>query len=198
MKYYLVEPTYKKSLIEYTVFRREDEEGNTLFLRREVGWRWGSFIFEVPETDEEVKNYILETGCDDEYEWMQDYGFMIQNEAGEYVPDPSMTRAEMLTQVLLPSENEEFVDITEDYGDAELLESWDGCWTYWTLNSNDRDIDLEEEEIVGEEAQDAYYEDGDEGVEDLGWEFVDTLFELQCNPKITQCDKNGKPLEDAA
>jgi hypothetical protein len=202
MKYYLVEPTYKKSLVEYTVFKREDEDGNKFWLRSEVGWRWGSFIFTVPETDEEIMTYIRETaGCDDEYEWMEDYGFMIDNGAGEDVPDPSMTLAEMLTQVLLPSEDEEFVDITEDYGDAEILEFWDGCWQYWQISqqfSHQEVLEGEEIDEMLEEIEEAYREEYEEGVEALGWEFVDTFFELQCNPKITPCDKNGKPLEDAA
>ena len=58
MKYYRIEPTHKKSVIENTIFRRKDENGNYIFLKRELGWRWGSFLFSVPETEDEINNYI--------------------------------------------------------------------------------------------------------------------------------------------
>ena len=53
MKYYVIEPSYKKSVIEYTLFKRQ-VEGDMQFLRKELGWRWGSFGVAVPETEEEA------------------------------------------------------------------------------------------------------------------------------------------------
>ena len=48
MKYYRMEPTMKKSVIEYDTFSRIDENGKRILLHREVGWRWGSWLISVP------------------------------------------------------------------------------------------------------------------------------------------------------
>ena len=37
MKYYIVEPTYKKSFIEYTAFSRVGVDGERLHLTKELG-----------------------------------------------------------------------------------------------------------------------------------------------------------------
>ena len=63
MKYYRIEPTYKKSVVEWTIFRRE-YNGTNQFLRKELGWRWGSFVIEVPDTDEEKLEWAKEKGYD--------------------------------------------------------------------------------------------------------------------------------------
>ena len=39
MKYYRLEPSVKKSVIEWHSFKRKDADGNTIFLRKELGWR---------------------------------------------------------------------------------------------------------------------------------------------------------------
>ena len=57
MKYYKLEPSVKKSVIEWHSFKRKDADGNTIFLRKELGWRYGSWLISVPETDEEIKEY---------------------------------------------------------------------------------------------------------------------------------------------
>ncbi len=54
MKHYLMEPKYKKSVAEYDVFQKEID-GVTYRVVKEEVYRWGSWIVNVPSTDEEIK-----------------------------------------------------------------------------------------------------------------------------------------------
>lgn len=201
MKHYLVEPTYKKSVIEFTIFKRKNEEGKDIFLRKELGWRWGSWLFSVPETEDEALAYLKSKGFEGEdgiLHWAEDYGYTITDDNGNEILDPDTTLIELLQNQLLPSESEEFVDITEDYEDAEMLEAFDGCWEFWDVYSHQVELDEDDQEAIMEEASEAYNEEYEEGVEALGWEYVDTYFELQCNPKITPCHSDGTLIEGEA
>jgi hypothetical protein len=189
MKYYRIEPTHKKSVIENTIFRRKDENGNYIFLKKELGWRWGSFLFSVPETEEEINDYIKEQGCETFLEWASDNGFedLIESE----------TNTEIIANKFLPSESDEFVDVTEDYPNATLLDAWDGCWEDWIAYSFKTELSYDEKESMAEKASAAYDENNEEGVEELGWEYIDTTFEIQCGVSITSCDEGGNVLENA-
>lgn len=187
MKYYRLEPSYKKSVVEIAIWKRTDENGNAIFLRKELGWRWGSFLISVPETDEEKLEFAQSKSEDFESveQMMEDwYG---------YTEEDGMT----LEDVLLPDTEDEFVDITEDYDHAEMLECWDGCWEDWTVTSHTVEIDEEQADIWREEAEEIYQEEYEEGVETLGWEFIDTIFEMHCSPVLTECDEYGRDPEDA-
>ena len=183
MKYYRVEPTYKKSVVEIAVFRRKDEDGNNCFLRKELGWRWGSFLFSVPETEEEIKEFLEANG---QYDSLQEYL------ADHYGHEDIITEDTQLEEYLLPDPEADSVDITEDFPDAEMLDCWDGCWEYWSATRYPEDYTEEEQEELIEEIEEAYGEMYEEGVEELGWEFIDTYFEMHCQPEITQCDEYGK------
>lgn len=197
MKHYLVEPTWKKSVVEYEIFKRKDEDGNTIFLRKELGWRWGSFMVSVPETEEEALEWVKNQGYETLKDWAGDYGHLeYDDETGEYIEDPETSYLEMIVGQSLPNETDEFVDITEDY-DMEMIECWDGCWEDWDVYCYQTEIDELQKEEWLEEAIAAWEEDYQEGVEELGWEYVDNMFEMQCSPKITPCTENGKPLEEA-
>jgi hypothetical protein len=100
----------------------------------------------------------------------------------------------MIASQALPNETDDFVDITEDY-EMEMLDCWDGCWEDWSVTSYVTEIDDEQRDLWVEEAEAAWDEDYQEGVEELGWEFVDNMFEMQCSPKIILCDENGHDLE---
>ena len=64
MKHYKLEPTYKKSLVELYTFKRplsdlvEGHENRNAILVKEIGWRWGDFTIDVPETEAEVKEWL--------------------------------------------------------------------------------------------------------------------------------------------
>ena len=195
MKHYLLEPTYKKSVLEFDLFKRKEEDGTWTYLRKELGWRWGAFMFSVPETEEEVMEYLKNQGYENALDWALDYGHTVTDENGEEVLDGDI--AELIASQLTPSEDDSFVDITEDY-DMEMLYCDDGCWETWDIyNYQNEDIlDDEEKESLIEEVQEAWEEEYQEGVEDLGWEYVDNYFEMHCNPKITPCDENGKTEEE--
>jgi len=183
MKYYRLEPSVKKSVIEWHTFKRKDADGNTIFLRKELGWRYGAWLISVPETDEEIKEYLSDKG---EYESFQEYL------ADYYGEDDIITEETKLEDYLLPKIDEDFIDISEDYEDAEMLETWDGCWEDWSLVGAElHEIDEEQQEQWIEDATAAYDEDYEDGVEDLGWEFIDCFYEMHCHPEITPCDKNG-------
>jgi len=193
MKYFLLEPTYKKSTVEKTFFRRElepltgnpEDAGKWAYVTKELGWRWGSFLISVPETEEEVLEFVKSSGYDDVLSWAIDHGESITQGDEEVLP-PNFS----LYNYLVPSEDAEYVDVTEDYPEAEMYECWDGCWEDWEVSSTGTTPDVDIEEI-----EEAFNEDYEEGVEELGWTFVDSAFELHCNPKITPCDENGQVFE---
>jgi hypothetical protein len=189
MKYYRIEPTHKKSVIENTIFRRKDENGNYIFLKRELGWRWGSFLFSVPETEDEINNYINDQGYETFLEWASDNGFedLIESE----------TYAGIIVKKLLPSESDEFVDVTEDYPNATMMDAWDGIWEDWIAYSFKTELSYDEKESMTEEASEAFYENNEEGVEELGWEYIDSTFEIQCPVSIQPCDEDDSVLENA-
>ena len=192
MKHFLIEPTYKKSLIEKTLYRRNDEEGNIIFLEKELGWRWGSFMISVPENKEEVLEFIKDEGYagdDAILNWASNYGYAIWD-GEEYLLDPDMTLLEMIREQMLPNELDDFVDITEDYAHAQMLDFSDSCWGYWSVHSQAK-LTEEEQDAFIQEAEAAEDDEYEAGVENLGWEYVDTYFELQCSPKITECDEMG-------
>ena len=200
MKHYLIEPTYKKSLVEFTLFKRKNEEGKDIFLRKELGWRWGSFMISVPDTEEEAMEYLASEGYEGEdafLNWAMDFGFTVADATTDVIEPPEESMFELIEQQLLPVETDEFVDIIEDYHHAEFIDAWDGCGEYWYVDSYLVELDEDEKEALVEEAEEAYEEMHEEGVESLGWEFVDTYFELHCSPKITPCDEHGKIFEES-
>src|SRR6056300_1124345 len=111
MKHYLLEPTYKKSVIEWTIFRRMDENNKPIFLRKELGWRWGSWLISVPETEEEAMEYIKSQDYDNALDWAYDYGYTVTDDNGDEVLDPDTSLVDMVATQLLPNEEDESVDI---------------------------------------------------------------------------------------
>ena len=194
MKHYRVEPTWKKSVVEWTLFQRKDENGIVENLRKELGWRWGSWMVSIPETQEELDKWVEDHPNYETIEdWAYDYGHADMDDDENITIDGDIF--EILEQQLLPSEDDESVDITEDY-DMEMIETWDGCWEYFHVDSWRKEIPEDEAEALVEEAEAAYEENYEEGIEELGWEYVDTYFEMHCSPRITECDENGNVEEE--
>lgn len=201
MKYFRLEPTYKKSVIEWTIFTRKNEEDKDIFLRKELGWRWGTWLISVPDTEEEALEYIESKGYkgnDAVFEWASDHGHTVLDDNDNEILDPDASVVDMVTWQMLPSEEDEFVDITEDYEDAEMLECWDGCWEFWHIDSYQVELDEDTKQAWVEEAIEVYTEDHEEGVENIGWAFLETSFEFHCPPNLIPCDEQGTPLEDVA
>jgi hypothetical protein len=191
MKHFRIEPTYKKSVIEFTVFRRpleeltgnDEDKGKFAYLRKELGWRWGSFMISVSDIEEEIAEFLEERGS---YESVAEY---LADYHGE---EDIIVESTTLQEYLLPSEDDEFVDLTEDY-DAEMLDCWDGCWEDWGITTNGPE--LEDTDDMIEEIEEAYSEEYEEGVEALGWQFLDNFYEIHCNVTVTPCDEYGEVEE---
>lgn len=191
MKYYRIEPTYKKSVVEFTYFRRpleeltnnEEDKGKFAFAHKELGWRWGSFMISVPDTPEEIKEFLEERGG---YDSVQEYLADYHGEEDIIVSDTT------LQEYLLPNTEDDFVDLTEDY-DAEMIDCWDGCWEDWSIRTNGPK--LEDVDEMLEEIEQAYDEEYEEGVEELGWEFLDNQFEIQSSVTVVECDEHGNVEE---
>ena len=191
MKHFRIEPTYKKSVIELTVFRRplddltgnEEDKGKFAYLRKELGWRWGSFRIDVPETEEEIAEFLEERGgYDSVAEYLADY----------YGEEDIIVESTTLDEYLLPNTEDDFVDLTEDY-DAEMIDCWDGCWEDWDIVTGGPKLsDVDE---MMEEIEEAYNEEYEEGVEALGWQFMDNSFEIHCNVTVTPCNEYGEVEE---
>lgn len=191
MKHFRIEPTYKKSVIELSTFRRpleeltgnDEDKGKFAYLRKELGWRWGSFMISVPDTEEEIKEFLEERGS---YESVAEYL------ADYYGDEDIIVESTTLQEYLLPSEDDDFVDLTEDY-DAEMLDCWDGCWEDWDIITNGPKL-ADVDEMI-EEIEEAYSEEYEEGVEALGWQFIDNFFEIHCNVTVTPCNEHGEVEE---
>ena len=204
MKYFKIEPTYKKSLVEFTIFTRpmsdfrEDAEKNQhARLIKELGWRSGDFLVAVPETDEEVTEWLKHQhpDCESFYDLAVDYGLTeLDEETGEEVLPSDKTVSELIEQLLLPDLEDDYIMLTEDYPDAEMQSTWDGCWEDWSVYSNGERLEGEDIEAMIEEVEEAYGEEYEEGVEELGWSFQDCEFELHCKPMITQVNEDGEPI----
>ena len=65
MKYYLLEPKFKKSLIECEWYERKD--GAKILMQ--TTWRTGSFKLNVPETNEEIKELLGSAYDEDDVEY---------------------------------------------------------------------------------------------------------------------------------
>ena len=192
MKYYKLEPTYKKSLIELYSFKRplsdfvEGHENRNAILVKEIGWRWGDFTIEVPETQDEVNEW-LEYNHEDAYETFEefivDYGLEVEGKSIQ----------EVMEGLLLPDLNDDCILISEDYPHAQMNSTWDGCWEDWDIRVFGEEVEIPVEELI-EAADEAYAEEYEEGVEALGWEFLDCEYEMHCKPMITPIDENGEEI----
>ncbi len=173
MKYYRVEPTMKKSVVETEIFAREDG----LRLSLEVGWRWGEFVIHVPETDEELQP------------WLDNWGITKE----EYDEDPD-------SYPLIPDPDEDDMIELEDWR-HEMLSTWDGCWEdfdvyapyNWDkeLNEDDKENILE---FLREEGSTALWEEYDEGHVMNGWDSIDCKSVIYNGYTIVECDEIGNPL----
>jgi hypothetical protein len=139
-----VEPDYKKSFNEHTMFRRKLEENSYVSIEFVVNWRWGSGWIEVPETEEELKEWVDRFGDNFGYTYEDIPDFTIEN----FLPEPG----------------EECVEL--DGYDFDLNEAWDGCAEDWYVYGPSSMTEEEKEELL-EEVQEAYQEDYDEGVSAL-------------------------------
>ena len=168
MKQYKVTPQHKKSVVETEVYRKKGIY-EWIYAGKELVWRGGEFIISVPETDEEITQWV---------ETMNKNGL-------------SWTRP-MVTQMLLdglnpflPSEDDTFVEL-DDY-DFEMVSTYDGCSEDWNIEGIDDDAKCE---LLIEQITEGYNESYDEWMQDNDWEFVSQTTEFHCTPSIDEMLNN--------
>ena len=67
MKHYLIEPKWKKSVIEISYYEKVID-GITVYATHEEGYRWGSFVVHV-ESDDELPD------PEDDAFWLENYDY---------------------------------------------------------------------------------------------------------------------------
>lgn len=203
MKYFVMEPTYKKSIQEETVFKKE-VDGNTFWATLDVGWRWGSWLVRVPETEEEILSFANERFGDHYGAHSELYYPTIQSVYEDYVSGDCEESDEQIIELIdlfTPDTSEActFHEVS-DY-DNDMIETWDGCWEDWSIRqklSEDDDGYLDEDEldIMLEEIEEGWNEDGYESIEQMDFEDVGCEFYINCPVTLKPCDENGKVFDE--
>lgn len=171
MKSYIIEPIYKKSIVEYTRFIKDD-----LILIREDGWRWGSYVITLPSTEEEFQEWYTNAGFDSLEEVMETYSSVFEDE----------TIADKYLAICGPNPDDESHDL-DDY-ECDLIETNDGCWGSWSIDTrNGLELDEDEKDALIEEIEELYSEGYIEALEAEGWANVYSWTEIQCPITIKEC-----------
>lgn len=209
MKYLRMEPARKKSVIEDTVFQYDingghRDGGNTVWVTMETGWRWGTWLVSVPETEEEIiefANFKIDGDAKGD-----PYYKNLQEVYDDYCCDESEESDEQVIELIdnfTPSTSEscDFHEIA-DY-DAEMLETWDGCWVDFSVRQfrnegDDGYLSEEELEAFRENVEEAWDENGYEGIENLDFIENGSDTNIHCPITLTPCDENGNVSVDAA
>lgn len=180
MKIYRLEPTLKKSVVEYDIFRKDD-----IWVRKEIGWRWGEFDIFVPETEEE----LIQWG-NDRVGSAEPYYENLQQLLDDYGEEDM----EGMLGHTIPTENHEFHELS-DY-EYEMNSTWDGCWEDWVFTSGVDKLSEEEQEALLEELQEKYLEDYEDGLAELGFEYMDSYTDIHCPVTLVEVDEDRNPIEN--
>lgn len=165
MKYYSITPTVKKSVLEFESFRKEDKVNTGwIWATKELGWRTGTFYINVPETDDEID------------EWVKGREDVTREDIDEMLKEGH--------NPFLPTDKMDFIDL-QDY-DYEMDTTWDGCWETWEVVAYRMSDDEREE--VQEALEEGYDEDGWDYLEENNWESIDCYFEIHCPVVIEEID----------
>jgi len=176
MKYVKVEPQFKKCVTDTTTWKKVIE-GETAYLTKCETYRGGSFLINVPETPEEIKECLA-------------YRDMTLSEAYEYFGEDFD-----LNELWLPNPDEDWVEMG-DY-QAELLDMYDGCATDWNLILSDDIMSEEDQEELLDKLEMVYDEEHDLGIAEEGWEECDCVQEIHCELTLSECDEYGNVLEES-
>lgn len=173
MKYYLIEPQFKKCVTDLSTWKKEFEDGTVCWLTKEELYRSGSFVVRYPETDDEILEELQDRDIDSLEDFYEFYG-----------------EDAKLEELWLPDAEEEWFEM-EDYH-AEMLEMWDGCATDWNLQVVRGDMTEEEKEDLLEQLENLYAEEFDCGIESDGWEHKGCHQQIHCALSINECDEHGE------
>ena len=170
MKHYLLEPEYKKSVAEYDVFEKTID-GHTYRVVHEEVFRSGSWIIHVPETEEEINEWLKDRGEDrEDYDSVDDMQFA-------------------------PPTDEDFHELN-DYPNHEFLEMWDGCSGDWYLQDPKGEVDEDRAEEIIDMVTELWDDGYHENLEANGWESVDCFQQIHCEVTLTECDDSGYVFDE--
>ena len=173
MKHYLMEPKNKKACAEYDIFQKEID-GVTYCVVKEEVYRWGSWILHVPDTKQEIAD------------WLEDMGETMESMIDCYESVDKFP--------FVPDSSDDFIELA-DY-DAEFVEMWDGCSCDWYLQDPKGEIPEDKSEEIIDLVQDIFSENYHEGLEDEGWENVDCFQQIHSEVTLKECDDTGSVSEE--
>ena len=176
MKYYRLEPTYKKSVVEQTLYYKDG-----VYANFEEGYRWGQFIIYIPETEQEFEDWTSRFGKS-----LEDY---------EHVFSDDNIKDKYLA---ICGPDLECDYLTLEGLDHDMIELSDGCWSSWHVQTEPLGSSEEGEPLLPEEEEDLIdylselYDEGyGESVENAGWKVMDNWTEIQSTVTMVPCDVNG-------
>ena len=172
MKYYLLEPKEKKSVVEYQTFSKEINESK-IYAIREEGYRGGSWIIHVPETDEEIDLRLEELD-------------MTRDDIVAYYGEDINSMGE---KFFLPDPDEDYHELN-DY-DFEMIQMYDGCWADWKIVATLDTMCEEDQDDLLVKVEELWAEDYDFALTDDGWSDDGTTTEVQCEILLRECDESG-------
>jgi len=187
MKQYLMQPTHKKCVLEFEAYTKVIDGIKTI-ATKETGYRSGSWIIYVPETEEELRDWCRNVHDMSLEDMMED---MMEDIDGDTTILPPFD--------FMPNDEMSYIDV-DDY-DNEMLEAYDGCWTEWQVRqyaneSNPSFPMMSEEELeeLREEIEDREAVDDESaylGIEEDGWETDGFYCEIHCTVTLVECDDMG-------
>jgi hypothetical protein len=180
MKTYKIEPTYKKSVCEVTLWRKSSDLADPdnysgPEIKLECWWRWAEWIIQIPETDEEIQRFLQGERFQTLDEYLHYHG------------------AETIEDVILPDEEDDEHLLQSE---AECNYCFDGQGEEIKIERR-RNSDLNEEELLRMESEvtRVFAEDHIEGLEELGWEEYSTAYEVYCSVTVELLEDEDKKLK---
>jgi hypothetical protein len=177
MKYFKLEPTLKKSIVELTVCEQELPDGVAIRAEHEQGWRSGTFIISVPETAEEVDQWLADHGYD-----IEDFGMDIG----------------AVRDFAKPASDSEYYELDDYDYVIEALE--DSCWSDWNIEvqsaSDTKMTAVSTDDDIAAVIAAAWEEQEFDGVEALGYTQGESRYEITSTITLTECDEDGNILGD--
>lgn len=177
MKYFKLEPTLKKSIAEFTRWEQRLGNGDAIHAEYEQGWRSGTFIISVPDTAEEVNQWLM----DHEYD-IEDFGMDIG----------------AVRDFAKPVSDSEYYELDDYDYVIEALE--DSCWSDWNIEvhraSDTKMTAVSTDDDIAAVIAAAWEEQEFDGVEALGYTQGEMRYEITSTITLTECDEDGNILGD--
>ena len=178
MKFYLVEPTQKKCIAEYTTFTKVID-GNKIYAVREEIYRGGAYIIHVPESSKEIADRLEEMDLT-----LDDAKNIYGDSDGNFD----------LNEIFLPNADEEYHEINDF--DNEMIHLNDGCSSEWKIVASVDVMSEERQDDLLLEVEKLWEEDFESALVEEGWSEGDTTTEIHCSLLIRECDDRGYVEDD--